>query len=184
MPLVHILFLLMSLMYSRLRFRIRRLSEVLDTRDLYFLRFVNELLEYDPRRRLDPASAMLHPFLASLFPMELCVRSFLPPPPVIAQCEPAVNADDLIAMQSAEVQTDELAVNPVRSAPAMQSVQIQTDDPTEKHALKRKRVANDDDDIAGGNLKIPESPGIQSPKRLDDIFSDEGTVVSKSFNVR
>jgi hypothetical protein len=47
----------------------------LQTRDLLFLQFINELLEYDPERRLTPVNALRHPFLSALFPFDLFERS-------------------------------------------------------------------------------------------------------------
>ena len=49
--------------------------DVLGTSDLTFLEFIYEILEYDPRKRLTPRDALLHPFLASIGPFELISTS-------------------------------------------------------------------------------------------------------------
>lgn len=49
--------------------RLFRLTHLLGVNDRMFLNFINELLHYDPSKRLTPREALVHPFLESLLPI-------------------------------------------------------------------------------------------------------------------
>jgi len=45
-----------------------KLCNLLKKHDHHFITFIQGLLEFDPKKRLTPQQALLHPFLSSLFP--------------------------------------------------------------------------------------------------------------------
>ncbi|CAB5331834.1 unnamed protein product [Rhizophagus irregularis] len=62
--------------------RIRRLSKALNTNNMDFIKFVDEIFNYDSSKRLSPTEALCHTFLAPLFPFTLfytnhTINSFL-----------------------------------------------------------------------------------------------------------
>ena len=51
--------------------RIRRLSKALNTNNMDFVKFIDEIFNYDSSKRLTPTEALCHTFLAPLFPFAL-----------------------------------------------------------------------------------------------------------------
>jgi len=51
--------------------RIRRLSKALNTNNMDFVKFIDEIFNYDSSKRLTPTEALCHTFLAPLFPFTL-----------------------------------------------------------------------------------------------------------------
>ncbi|GBB94726.1 hypothetical protein RclHR1_02400022 [Rhizophagus clarus] len=55
--------------------RIRKLSKALNTNNMDFVKFVDEIFNYDSSKRLSPTEALCHTFLAPLFPFTLFYTS-------------------------------------------------------------------------------------------------------------
>jgi len=51
--------------------RIRKLSEALNTNNMDFVKFIDEIFNYDSSKRLTPTEALCHIFFAPLFPFTL-----------------------------------------------------------------------------------------------------------------
>lgn len=147
---------LCSFHISLLRFRIRRLSEVLGTRDVYFLRFMNAILELDPAKRLDPASALVHPFLASVFPFDMCLRACVQ------------------QQQSLQTRYEDLTSPWPKTEPSLKPIDPSVTEPERTSDTRRKRPR-----------KEAIQSETDSIKSLDTIFSDDDpslSVISTTFS--
>ncbi|CAG8610234.1 4125_t:CDS:2 [Paraglomus occultum] len=58
------------------KLRIARLSEILQSRNIDFINFVNDIFHYDPSERPKPVEALCHRFLAPLFPYKMLVDNY------------------------------------------------------------------------------------------------------------